>query len=130
MAEIKETVTMKMRGRPVTHDEAEASAQRLINSHFHNADQARVSIPVRPDNDDVLVMDYVMEQCKAGSVNAEVLAALKATVEIAEECAREWDGDNDMRVGKILLALAGANRGYRADIDAIHDAIFKAEGGR
>ena len=59
---IEQTITMKMRGRPVRHDEALESAQRLINSHFHNEDRARVSIPVRPDNDDVLVMDYILEQ--------------------------------------------------------------------
>jgi hypothetical protein len=58
----------------------------------------------------------------------ELLNALRSVVAIADECAREWDGDNDMRVGKILLALAGTNRGYRADIDAIHAAIAKAEG--
>jgi len=81
----EETVTMNMRGRPVTHDEAGASAQRLINSHFHNADGARVSIPARPDNDDILVMDYILEQRQAASIQADLLKSLKATVEIVAE---------------------------------------------
>jgi hypothetical protein len=76
-----ETITRKMRGRPVTHDEAEISAQRLINSHFHNADQARVSIPARPDNDDVLVMDYIEEQ----RANETALSHIRA---YASEAAR------------------------------------------
>jgi hypothetical protein len=61
-----ETVTMKMRGRPVTHEEALASAQRLINSHFHNPDSARVQIPCSPHDDDVMVMDYIHEQMVRG----------------------------------------------------------------
>lgn len=49
-------------------------------------------------------------------------AAIDTLVGIAEEAFREWDKDNDPRVGKILLALAGHAPGYRADIDAIHAA--------
>lgn len=56
------TITQKMRGRPVTHAEAGASAQRLINSHFHNQDRARVSIPCNPADDDIIVTDYIIEQ--------------------------------------------------------------------
>lgn len=55
------TKTQEMRGKPVTDDEAEKSAQRLINSHFRNPDSAIMSIPVRADNDDVLIMDYIEE---------------------------------------------------------------------
>lgn len=47
-------------------------------------------------------------------------AALETFVNVAEEAFREWDKDNDPRVGKILLALAGDAPGYRADIDSIH----------
>lgn len=49
--------------------------------------------------------------------------ALESVRRIALEVFREWDADNDPRVGKILGALAG-KRGYRADIDAIHDALL------
>lgn len=49
--------------------------------------------------------------------------ALNTAVRIAQECAALWDDDtkpeNDVRLGKILLALAGKNKGYRADTDLI-----------
>jgi hypothetical protein len=32
-----------------------------------------------------------------------------------------------MRAGKLLIALGGNCKGYRADIDAIHVALAKAE---
>lgn len=55
--------------------------------------------------------------------------ALKAAVSIAEEARKEWDAaPNGMRAGKLLIALAGHIKGYRADIDAIHAALAKAEG--
>lgn len=61
-------------------------------------------------------------------VNAELLAALKSAVAIAEEARKEWDAaPSEMRAGKILIALGGGLRGYRSDIDAIHGAIAKAE---
>jgi hypothetical protein len=60
--------------------------------------------------------------------NAELLAALKAAVKIADEARDEWDAaPAGMRAGKILIALSGRLKRYRADIDAIHAAIAKAE---
>jgi len=57
----------------------------------------------------------------------ELLAALQSAIKIVEEARREWDAaPNGMRAGKLLIALAGGCRGYRADIDAIHDVIDKA----
>lgn len=61
MSDKSSTITMDMRRRRVTKAEAMASAQRLINSHFNNKDSARVSIPVRFDDDDVTVTDYIRE---------------------------------------------------------------------
>jgi hypothetical protein len=46
--------------------------------------------------------------------------ALDSFVRIADEAATQWDNDNDARVGKMLLAMAGRVPRYRADIDAIH----------
>jgi hypothetical protein len=60
-----DTVTMNMRGRRVTHDEALKSAHRLINSHFRNPDSARCSIPVDAADDDVTIIDYIHEQMDA-----------------------------------------------------------------
>jgi hypothetical protein len=55
--------------------------------------------------------------------------ALNAAVKIADEAAREWDAAPfGMKAGKLLLALAGHVKGYRADITAIHEAIAKAGG--
>ena len=59
------TITQEMRGRPVTAEEARQACRRLINSHFHNPDSARVSIPCNPMDDDVLLGDYLLEVEKA-----------------------------------------------------------------
>lgn len=62
------TITQKWRGRRVTHEEAAESAQRLVNSHFHNPDSARCSIPANPDDDDLIVTDYILEQKESKEV--------------------------------------------------------------
>jgi hypothetical protein len=54
--------TQIMRGRPVTHEEARTAARRLINSHFHNPDTARIQIPASPFDDDLTICDYIDEQ--------------------------------------------------------------------
>ena len=56
------TESQKKRGRPVTHDEAEAAAHRLIHSHFRTPNQARCSIPSDPMDDDLVICDYIREQ--------------------------------------------------------------------
>lgn len=56
------TISQKMRGRKVSHEEAKQSAKRLVNSHFHNKDSARVSIPAHPADDDLVVTDYIAER--------------------------------------------------------------------
>lgn len=51
--------------RPISHDEANAVAQRLVASHFGNTDteQGRASIPARPDHDDdLLITAYIRQQ--------------------------------------------------------------------
>jgi hypothetical protein len=60
---------------------------------------------------------------------AELVSALKSVVSVADEAHREWDADNDSRVGKILLALAGGLKGYRPDITKIHETLAKHDGG-
>lgn len=55
---------------------------------------------------------------------AEALLTVEA---IAAEAHTAWDADNDMRVGKILIALAGRAPRYRADIDRIHAATTALE---
>jgi hypothetical protein len=53
--------------------------------------------------------------------------ALRSVQTIAEETREHWDKDRDMKVGKILIALSGAVKHYRPDIDKIHDALAKLE---
>jgi hypothetical protein len=50
---------------------AKKSALRLINSHFGNADPARVSIPAQPTDDDITIMAYI-EQAEARRVSLQV----------------------------------------------------------
>lgn len=57
-----ETMTMKMRGRPVTLAEAMESARRLVNSHFHNLESARCSIPADVRDNDIVLTDYLVER--------------------------------------------------------------------
>ena len=111
-----ETTTRKMRGRPVTHEEALVSAQRLINSHFHNPDGARVSIPVRADNDDVLVMDYIGEQQERDAQAQASLAAARAQAleEAAKQCEelngsiKNGDRLTDGKNVRIFLQMAAS----------------------
>lgn len=55
---------------------------------------------------------------------AEALLTVKT---IAAEAHAAWDADNDMRVGKILIALSGRAPRYRTDIDRIHAATTTLE---
>lgn len=50
------------RKRVVTHERARLAARRLVNSHFHNPDTARMSIPVNVDDDDIVINDYISQQ--------------------------------------------------------------------
>lgn len=70
--------------------------------------------------------DFELATALADRLNrADALeAALRSAIKIAEEAADEWDkAPSGMRAGKILLALAGHVKGYRADITAIHAAL-------
>lgn len=54
--------------------------------------------------------------------------ALERAIAIAGEAQQEWDAaPAGMRAGKILMALSGHARGYRSDIDEIHDALATAK---
>lgn len=52
--------------RVVSHERAREAAQRLINSHFNNNREtyphARCTIPVQPDDDDIVICDYITQQ--------------------------------------------------------------------
>lgn len=123
--------TRRMRGRPVTHDEAQRSAQRLINSHFRSEDRARTSIPADYRDDDITVSDYI-EEHKAVShgfpiaVAAELLRARakfpgtkNVTVALAEELGElskalldhsYGEGENDAVYKEAVQVAAMAQR--------------------
>jgi hypothetical protein len=56
------------------------------------------------------------------SESDNLLELLRSVQKIAKEAWDYWDGDEDMKVGKILKALAGRMPGYRVDIDKITGA--------
>ena len=57
----------------------------------------------------------------------KLLGHLRRYREIALEAYKLHDADQDMKVLKLLGAMAG-NRGYRADLDVIHAVLDKPEG--
>lgn len=69
------SLTMKMRGRPITPAEAQAAVQRLINSHFDQDPRALSQIPVNPADDDVVASDYVRQS----ELEIEALKVVLAT---------------------------------------------------
>jgi hypothetical protein len=66
-AETDLSITERLRGRPVTAEEAARSAQRLVNSHFRNPDSARISIPANPSDDDLIVTDFIRQIARSES---------------------------------------------------------------
>lgn len=65
---------------------------------------------------------------KALAERSDLLAALKTSVAVSDRIAQLWDCDQDTKVGKALMAMAGRLPKYAADIDSIHAAIAKAGG--
>ncbi|MGE3279927.1 MAG: hypothetical protein AB7H90_01035 [Alphaproteobacteria bacterium] len=98
------------------------SAEAEVSGHIYRRHIAEVRLWDEQAKDDARLI--------VNAVNAhdDLVAALRAVVALADEAFKEWDRDNDPRVGKILNALAGRVKGYRPDIDAIHAALAKAEG--
>jgi hypothetical protein len=77
--------------RVITHDEAQESAQRLINSHFHKEPHARIGIPARPGyDDDLVICQYIRQQ-----------VALASPVPAQAE-GRAWVGNSYMQGDKVL----------------------------
>ena len=58
----------------------------------------------------------------------ELLAALNDAVQIAKVAHEYWDRDQDSKVGKYLMALAGNLPGYSALTDGVHKAIASVNG--
>ncbi|MFA5767833.1 MAG: hypothetical protein WC919_07995 [Candidatus Paceibacterota bacterium] len=67
------------------------------------------------------IPDIVSYAYHLGMRNVEEL--LKLVQKIALEAFKHWDNDEDMKVGKILQALAGILPGYRVDTDLLSSTI-------
>jgi hypothetical protein len=60
----------------ISHDDAKEVASRLIAGAFNRTDmRPRFSIPTRPDDDDVLMMEYIRRQKVVESNAARVSSA-------------------------------------------------------
>lgn len=47
----------------ITHEDAEKAAERIINSAWrNNGERAKFSIPVHPNDDDIVLMEYIRRQ--------------------------------------------------------------------
>ena len=77
------------------------------------------------DGDYVLAEDFN----RVKKQRDELLAALNDAVQIAKVAHEYWDRDQDSKVGKYLMALAGNLPGYSALTDGVHKAIASAKGG-
>lgn len=58
----------------------------------------------------------------------ELLAVLAGIERTAAKVHAHWDADEDSKVGKYLLALCGANKGYMPETDAVRAALAKHGG--
>lgn len=95
------TCSQEKRGRLVTDDEAEASAHRLIHSHFHTPDQARCSMPARPEDDDLTIVDYVRET-RALRTSARKLAEALTIAQAHSPCDLYADALSDPPIQELL----------------------------
>jgi hypothetical protein len=67
-------------------------------------------------------------QSTAAAAHADIKPVGEELKRIAWEAFEAWDADKDLRVGKMLKALAGRSPRYRADIDALHAALATTPG--
>ncbi len=56
-----------------------------------------------------------------------LVLALEKMIKLSDEVLGLWDSDQDMKVGKMLMAMSGRLPGYRADIKEIHDLMDEAK---
>ena len=82
--------------RPISHDEARACAQRLINSFFHNENGATVRVPADKDNDDDLVlMAYIKQQNDRAERDAAGLREARQDAYEARQRANHAEAERD-----------------------------------
>ncbi len=69
------------------------------------------------------------ERSKLESQCGDLQDALDDAVSVAKTAFEHWDNDQDSKVGKYLLALAGRLPGYDGRTDAVHKALSNAKVG-
>lgn len=92
----------------ISHDAAAESAQRLINSHFHQEPHARISIPRRMDwDDDIIITAYIEQQREAADTIAdvEIVLELRGPGFIDDECLRHRAADTIERLSERISQL-------------------------
>lgn len=70
--------------------------------------------------------DAMTELARLEAANAELVEACTIARAVALEAWEEWDQDHDSRVGKLLKAMSGFLKAYRADIDKFHAALAQS----
>lgn len=72
---------------------------------------------------DEMIKMFTHEIRRLRAENERFRAALQSAVDFADEAWAKWDADEDVRVGKMLIALAGGLPKYRPETDAIHETL-------
>lgn len=76
---------------------------------------------------DTVFRDAIDEVTRLRAQNAELVAGLQAVKKWAVKAHAHWDADEDSKVGKILMALAGYLPSYSLDIAKAQAALAGAE---
>lgn len=118
--------------REISHQEADESAIRLINSHFKNdAERARVSIPANPDrDDDLIIRSYIRQQMRLASAPAPASGRVDAVAEAigTSEFMDPPDG-GDVPLAEQVRRMSEAYKQRGKDIVALMAAIDAEKAG-
>jgi len=108
-AELIATKKIGIFPRTVTHEQAKQAARNLIDAHFNNKDGkgVLVSVPAQPDDDDILLVDYIVQQIERletlTAENERLREALSAYTEYCNIChGRGAIIEEDIVTGKEL----------------------------
>jgi len=85
--------------------------------------EANAAYIAAADPTTILAMIRRLQAAEAEVWARKVVEAARLQVQIAKEAHKVWDGENESRVGKMLLAMSGQITGYRPETDAIHAAL-------
>ena len=104
-------------------EDAKANARRIVACV-----NACAGISTENLEDNIPVKELALRYNETIRQRDELLAALNDAVQIAKVAHEYWDRDQDSKVGKYLMALAGNLPGYSALTDGVHKAIASVNG--